>query len=214
MPQPHRAAGERMDRRAVGRAVIRHHALDRDAVAVVERDRAAQEADGCGGFLVGQDLDVGQAGGVIDADVDELPAGGAAAAALADDLAALLSGGAALIAALDAVACSPPAGIEPVFAAARDEVRSGIGWDAALASAEHPGLAAIGEVIGRTRRCGIAPAAALRELARRLDEEARTEFDRALQRAPVLMVVPLTVCVLPAFAILAFGPFLLGAVSS
>ena len=61
-------------RRAVGGAVVGHHALDLDAVGGVEGDRAAQERDRGRGLLVGEDLDVGQAGGVVDADVHELPA--------------------------------------------------------------------------------------------------------------------------------------------
>jgi hypothetical protein len=43
-------------------------------VAAVERDGAAQEVDSGARALVGEDLDVGQAGAVIDGDVDELPA--------------------------------------------------------------------------------------------------------------------------------------------
>ena len=64
--------------RAVGGAVVGDHALDGDAVAGVELDRAAQERDGGGRFLVGQDFGVGQAGGVVDGDVNGVPAGHAA----------------------------------------------------------------------------------------------------------------------------------------
>ena len=48
--------------------------LDGDAVAAVERASAAQEPDRGGGLLVGEDFGVGQAGGVVDRDVHELPA--------------------------------------------------------------------------------------------------------------------------------------------
>jgi hypothetical protein len=65
-----------VDAGAITRAVVAHDPLDGDAVAAVERDGAAQEADRGGGLFVGQDLDVGEAGGVVDADVDELPADG------------------------------------------------------------------------------------------------------------------------------------------
>ena len=54
-----------------------------DAVGGVEGDRAAQEADRGRGLLVGEHLDVGQAGGVIDADVHEFPAAARAAPAVA-----------------------------------------------------------------------------------------------------------------------------------
>src|SRR3954447_13172422 len=78
-----RAAGEGVDRRAVGRAVIRQQALDGDAVGGIEGDRALEEPDRGRGLLVGEDFDVGQPGGVVDADVHVLPA----------DLALALAGG-------------------------------------------------------------------------------------------------------------------------
>jgi hypothetical protein len=64
---------------AVGAAVVGHQPPDPDPVAPVEGDRPAQEGDAGPRLRVAQDLDVGQAGGVIDADVDELPAGAAGA---------------------------------------------------------------------------------------------------------------------------------------
>ena len=68
------AAGEGVDGGAVAGAVVGHHGLDVDAVADVEGDRPLQETDGGGGLLVVEDFDVGQAGGVVDADVHVLPA--------------------------------------------------------------------------------------------------------------------------------------------
>jgi hypothetical protein len=65
--------------RDVGGAVVGHQSLHLDPVGAVEADRPPQEADRGGRLLVGQDLDVGQAGGVVDADVDPLPAGHAPA---------------------------------------------------------------------------------------------------------------------------------------
>jgi hypothetical protein len=82
-----------VDGRDVGRSVVGHHALDGDRVAGVERDRASQKRDRAAGLLVGEDLDVGQAGGVIDADVHELPTGHPDAPAVAARLA--LAGAAA-----------------------------------------------------------------------------------------------------------------------
>jgi hypothetical protein len=43
---PERAAGDGMDGRAVGGAVVGENALGGDAVAGIERDRAPQERDG------------------------------------------------------------------------------------------------------------------------------------------------------------------------
>ena len=48
--------------------------LDPDAVAAVEAEGAAEEADRCGRFLVWEHLGVGEAAVVVDSDVDVLPA--------------------------------------------------------------------------------------------------------------------------------------------
>src|SRR3954453_21599941 len=69
-----RATGNRVHGRAVGRAVVGDQLLDGDAVAREVLDGAAQEADGGDRLLVGEDLDVGQAGGVVDRDVHVFPA--------------------------------------------------------------------------------------------------------------------------------------------
>jgi hypothetical protein len=61
-------------------------------VRAVEGDRPPQEADRGGRLLVGQDLDVGEAGGVVDADVDALPAGSQRAVLEAPDLGATPAG--------------------------------------------------------------------------------------------------------------------------
>jgi hypothetical protein len=72
------AAGERMQGRDVGAAVVGEDAFDVDAVALEEGERSLQEAD-CGRcFLVGWYFGVGEAAAVVDGDVDELPAGRAA----------------------------------------------------------------------------------------------------------------------------------------
>ena len=75
-------AGDAVQVGAVGGAVVGHDPLDGDVVAGVEGDGSFEELDGGGGFLVAVDFDVGQAGGVVDADVDELPAGVADAPAV------------------------------------------------------------------------------------------------------------------------------------
>jgi hypothetical protein len=61
VPDAQRAAGDGVHRRAVGRAVVGHQALDGDAVAAVERDCPLEKARRGDGLLVGQDLNVGQA---------------------------------------------------------------------------------------------------------------------------------------------------------
>jgi pilus assembly protein TadC len=51
---------------------------------------------------------------------------------------------------------------------------------------------------------------ALLSLAFRRRERIRHEFDAATKKAPVAMVVPLVLCVLPSFGLLALAPFLRG----
>ena len=60
---------------AVRRAVVGHDALDRHTLASEPGDRALQERHRAGLALVRQHLAVGQAGGVVDADMHGLPAG-------------------------------------------------------------------------------------------------------------------------------------------
>jgi hypothetical protein len=59
---------------AVGRAVVGHDALDGDAMAVEPGERALEEGDGAGLLLIGQDLAVGKPCGIVDHDVQNLPA--------------------------------------------------------------------------------------------------------------------------------------------
>jgi len=66
------SAGDRVDDRDVGAAVVAEDRFDRDPVASEEGDGAAQEAGGGRCFLVGQHLGVGQAAVIVDGDVDEL----------------------------------------------------------------------------------------------------------------------------------------------
>ena len=140
------------------------------------------------------------------------PTGDDAAASLAEDLATALRGGIGLVPALEAAAGHPPPGLEEPLARARRRVCLGEHWVDALRRAGDP-LAALAEVVARSRAWGVPAAAPLREWARVRRNDVRTEMQRSLRRAPVLMVVPLTVCVLPSFALLAFGPLVLGALA-
>ena len=138
------------------------------------------------------------------------PGGDDGAAALADDLAAALDGGAGLIPALEAAAAHPPAELVEQLQRAARRVRLGAGWVDALGREGLP-LRTLAEVVERSRAWGVPAAGPLRDWAEARRTEVGTEMQRALRRAPVLMVVPLTVCVLPSFALLAFGPFVLRA---
>lgn len=132
------------------------------------------------------------------------------AAALADDLAVALRGGIGLLPALAAAAAYPPPGLGDALGRAARRVELGEPWVEALRR-EGGVLASLAEVVARSRAWGVPAAGPLAEWARARRTEVQTEMQRALRRAPVLMVVPLTVCVLPSFALLAFGPFVMGA---
>ena len=70
---PELAAGGGVDRRDVGGAVVGHHPLDRDAALGEPGDRAAKEARAVSPRSSGKHLDVGEPGGVVDADVARTP---------------------------------------------------------------------------------------------------------------------------------------------
>lgn len=73
------AAGLGEGLRSVAGAVVGHDAGYPDAEAGVVGHRRLEEGDGAFFFLVGQDLREGDAGGVVDADMDELPTAAARA---------------------------------------------------------------------------------------------------------------------------------------
>src|SRR3954453_6309445 len=67
------AAGRAEGLGAIAGAIVGHHTGNRDAKARVVGDRGLEEGDRALLLLVRQDLREGYAGGVVDADVDELP---------------------------------------------------------------------------------------------------------------------------------------------
>src|SRR2546428_4024809 len=75
------AAGECVERRAVGAAVVGDDALDLDAAAAVKHDRPLQKRDRGRCFLILEDFGVREAAVVADADVGVLPADGLASLA-------------------------------------------------------------------------------------------------------------------------------------
>src|SRR5918996_5184407 len=94
--EPQLTAGDRVDDRAVGGAVVAEDRLDPDAVAAVEGGCAAEEAGGSGCLLVGEHFGVGEAAVVVDGDVHVLVAdGGAAVAVLVGEGAVVVLGAAA-----------------------------------------------------------------------------------------------------------------------
>lgn len=85
----------------------------------------------------------------------------------------------------------------------------GMTWPDALRAAD-PGLENVARVLDRCGRSGLPPARTLGSLEEQLRREAARSFEQRVRRAPVLMVIPLTCCVLPAFGLLALAPFLRG----
>src|SRR6202167_3775257 len=80
---------------AIAGAVVGEQAADGDAVLGVEGDGGAQEDDGGFALLVGQHAGEGEAGVIVDGDVESLPAGelrAAAAAAVATNGDLLITG--------------------------------------------------------------------------------------------------------------------------
>src|SRR5262245_54636971 len=75
MAQPERPAGHGEELREVGGAVVGHDGANPDVEATVKSHGALQIAGGGDALFIGEHLDVGQAGPVIDADMHELPAG-------------------------------------------------------------------------------------------------------------------------------------------
>src|SRR5262245_52193295 len=86
VPESRALAGCRKDVGAVARAVVRHEPPDADAMAPKPGEGAPEKAHARDPVLIGQDLDVGQPGGIIDGHVHELPADAPhATAAVASD---------------------------------------------------------------------------------------------------------------------------------
>jgi Flp pilus assembly protein TadB len=123
-------------------------------------------------------------------------------------LASALRAGLPLQAALAAVTERPPEKLADEARRVRRRVRLGAPWPAALASSHDDFLAQLGRLLYRVGSAGAPAAEALEALAERRRGQIHAEFDEKLRRAPVLMVVPLTLVVLPSFVVLGVVPFL------
>ncbi|MDP9224479.1 MAG: type II secretion system F family protein [Actinomycetota bacterium] len=131
-------------------------------------------------------------------------------AAIAEILAAVLGAGVGLHHALDHVTGCLPADIDPPFERTRRRVKLGMTWLGALSVSDDADLRALGRTLAPGDRPGVPVAAGLRRLARERRAERARAFDERTKRAPVVMVLPLVLCVLPSFLILALGPFVRG----
>lgn len=89
-----------------------------------------------------------------------------------------------------------------------NSVRLGVPWAAALDACDDPGLRSLGRLLTALETRGLPAAPGLRAFAVATDRETRSSFEEALRKAPVRMALPLTLCVLPACALLGVGPLL------
>ena len=131
-------------------------------------------------------------------------------AALADHMAAALRAGAPLDVAFDAARRFGTGPLREQLDDVRRRLVLGQPLAEALDAADPIVLGPIAVLLLRAERLGTPPAAGLEALAETLRAARRHRFDREMRRAPVLMVLPLVLCVLPAFGLLAIVPFLRG----
>jgi tight adherence protein B len=125
-------------------------------------------------------------------------------ALLAVIIAAALRSGSSVNQVLDAAArCSTRVEME----SARRRRALGLAWPDALSS-QSDGLGCLGHALAASRRTGAPVAGALDAFAERRSQSLDRDLEREIKRAPVKMVVPLTLCVLPSFALLGVTPFL------
>jgi tight adherence protein B len=130
------------------------------------------------------------------------------------ELAAFLSsavrGGVGLHDALGLCCGTVGASLRAEMSSCSQRVRLGADWASALSLASNDGLRSMAGVLRRAERIGSPPGRALEMFAERRIEETEAAFDKATRRAPVLMVLPLTICILPAYVLLTVGPILRG----
>ena len=131
-------------------------------------------------------------------------------AALACLLAAVCEAGASPSAALEVMAGGVDAPLGGQLRRARRLASLGVSWPEALRRSDGDRLGELAAVIERATTSGSPVAAPLRSLAASRRQQQARDFEACLRRAPVVMVVPLTLCVLPSFAVLGLAPFLRG----
>jgi tight adherence protein B len=136
------------------------------------------------------------------------PAGEDAATMTADLAAAALAGGAPIRRVLEAVAEVLPGPLSEDLNRARRRVALGASWHDALERSGDDGLCALGGVVGRALELGVPVADVLEGFAASRRAEAVRAFEAATRRAPVVMAAPLSLCILPAYALLGLGPYI------
>ena len=128
-------------------------------------------------------------------------------AAVARALGAVVQGGPAPSQVLDLLAESERDG---PLGEASVRVLLGLTWEEALCASDDEGLRTLGRTLVESRTSGAPVAVRLVDLAAERERASILEFEAEARRAPVRMVVPLTVCMLPAFLLLGAGPLVRG----
>jgi Flp pilus assembly protein TadB len=132
------------------------------------------------------------------------------AAVVADLLASVVTAGVALRIALDRLAPMVPPEIRDPFRSAYRRVTLGCTWPEALAWSDNTDLRRLGELLQDAQRLGTPVVHGLHSFARDLRTQRDLSFDERMRKAPVLMVLPLVLCILPSFLLLVIGPFIRG----
>jgi Flp pilus assembly protein TadB len=164
-------------------------------------------------------LPVGVAGAVL---VGFLRRGSAAARVDPDDVAVVvdlvagcLAAGTGLAAALDAASVAAGDVMRDSCRAVAAALRAGVPPDEAWRSwLSDPWLAPVARTAVRTSASGAAAAADLRRTSARLRARRRAAAQHKVRQASVWLVVPLGLCFLPAFVLVAVVPLVVGLVPS
>lgn len=126
---------------------------------------------------------------------------------MAELVSAALRAGTPMSAALELAARGPLGHHRPHVERALRLARLGSRWHAAFALTKHPPLQELARVLQRSSGTGVPVAPALENWVLTRRASIAAEMETALKRAPVRMIPPLTLCVLPAFILLGLGPF-------
>lgn len=157
----------------------------------------------------------GWGGGRPDGLADELrgrsrvgPPGGSAvdAAVVLDLVRAALAAGADVVGAIDAIGDALPPGQREVYARAARALRLGATWDSAFDTEDAVGLA-----LAPAWTDGVDPEPLLAHAAASIRRGRQARAREAAARLGVRLVLPLGLCLLPAFVLLGLVPLLISA---